>query len=339
MQPQLTETVPPVLEFKDLTVDLYTDSTSVRAVDGVSIQVRPGEILAIVGESGSGKTVLTLGPLGLMPEGVSIDVRGTATCCGHDLIDTSGSANKALRSGQVGVIFQDPISALNPMKKIGPQLCKQAMRLRGLSRSEGKKVALDLLNRTGIPDPADRYNRYPHEMSGGMLQRAMIALALVGNPRVLIADEPTTAIDATVQAQILELIKNIQKSQEIAVILITHDIGVVSSVADRVVVLYAGRVAETGTVEQVLIDPVHPYTKGLLASVPDVHSRTDRSVEGIPGTPPDQSQLCTGCPFAPRCQYALEICLEVVPCLEEIGTRSTGHLVACHVAHSTTQGT
>ena len=323
----------PILEYEALRIDLYTENASVRAVDGASFQVHPGEILAIVGESGSGKTVLTLGPLGLLPEGVSMVSSGTARCCGLDLTGAAGSARRLLRSGQVGVIFQDPISALNPMRRIGAQLCAQTVRLRGVSKPEGRQIALDLLSRTGIPDPEDRYHRYPHEMSGGMLQRAMIALALAGKPKVLIADEPTTALDATVQAQILELIKDIRKNEGLAVILITHDIGVVASAADRVVVLYAGRVAETGPVEEVLLTPVHPYTRGLLASVPDVRSDSGKGVEGIPGTPPDQSRLGIGCAFAPRCALSIAACLDLNPHLAEVETGSSGHRVACHVTN------
>ena len=323
----------PILQFENLRIDLYTETASVRAVDGASFKVDPGEILAIVGESGSGKTVLTLGALGLLPEGVSIVMDGTARCCGHDLTDGADSARTILRNGQAGVVFQDPISALNPMKKIGPQICAQTMRLRRVSKTDGRRLALDLLRRTGIPDPEDRYGRYPHEMSGGMLQRAMIALALAGNPRVLIADEPTTALDATVQAQILELIRDIRRTEGLAVVLITHDIGVVASVADRVVVLYAGRVAETGTVEDVLLKPIHPYTRGLLAAVPDIRSASGTEVEGIPGTPPDQTRLGVGCPFAPRCPDTIDACRTLTPRLAESGSGSPGHRAACHVAN------
>ena len=328
----------PILEFEDLRIDLYTETASVRAVDGASFKVHPGEILAIVGESGSGKTVLTLGALGLLPEGVSIVMNGTARCCGYDLIDGPNSAREILRRGQAGVVFQDPISALNPMKKIGPQIRAQTVRLRGVSKSEGRKLAFELLRRTGIPDPEDRYNRYPHEMSGGMLQRAMIALALSGKPRVLIADEPTTALDATVQAQILELIRDIRKSEGLAVVLITHDIGVVASVADRVVVLYAGRVAETGTVEDVLLKPVHPYTRGLLAAVPDIRSESGAEVNGISGAPPDQTRLGIGCPFAPRCADTIDACRTITPRLIEVGSVSPGHRAACHVTNPASRG-
>ena len=328
----------PILVFADLRIDLYTETASVRAVDGASLQVHHGEILAIVGESGSGKTVLTLGTLGLLPEGVSIVMSGVARCCGYDLVDGTNSARKILGSGQAGVVFQDPISALNPMKRIGPQICAQTVRLRGVSKSEGRRIALDLIRRTGIPDPEDRYERYPHEMSGGMLQRAMIALALAGNPKVLIADEPTTALDATVQAQILELIRDIRRTEGLAVILITHDIGVVASAADRVVVLYAGKVAETGAVDDVLLAPVHPYTRGLLAAVPDVRSDSATGVEGIPGTPPDQTRLGIGCPFAPRCVVAIDTCRTITPRLATVGPDSPDHLAACHVANPASVG-
>ena len=328
----------PILVFADLRIDLYTETASVRAVDGASFQVHHGEILAIVGESGSGKTVLTLGTLGLLPEGVSIVMNGVARCCGYDLVDGTNSAREILRRGQAGVVFQDPISALNPMKRIGPQICAQTVRLRGVSKSEGRRIALDLLRRTGIPDPGDRYDRYPHEMSGGMLQRAMIALALAGSPKVLIADEPTTALDATVQAQILELIRDIRSTEGLAVILITHDIGVVASAADRVVVLYAGKVAETGAVDEVLLTPVHPYTRGLLAAVPDVRSDSGNGVEGIPGTPPDQTRLGIGCPFAPRCAVAVDTCRKITPRLATVGRDSPDHLAACHVANPASVG-
>ena len=328
----------PILELADLRIDLYTETASVRAIDGASLEVHHGEILAIVGESGSGKTVLALGTLGLLPEGVSIVMNGVARCCGHDLIDGTNSAREILRSGQAGVVFQDPISALNPMKRIGPQIRAQTVRLRGVSKSQGRTIALDLLRRTGIPDPKDRYDRYPHEMSGGMLQRAMIALALAGNPKMLIADEPTTALDATVQAQILELIRDIRRTEGLAVILITHDIGVVASAADRVVVLYAGKVAETGAVDDVLLAPVHPYTRGLLAAVPDVRSDSGTGVEGIPGTPPDQTRLGIGCPFAPRCAEAIDPCRKSTPRLAAVGIESPGHLAACHVANRSRPG-
>jgi peptide/nickel transport system ATP-binding protein len=319
----------PIYDVSDLVIDLYAGSVSVRAVDGVSFAVRPRETLAVVGESGSGKTVMTLGPLGLLPEGVTVDMSGGAITNGQDLLAMAPGELSRLRGGQFGVVFQDPISALNPMKRVGPQLAAQARRLTGASRAEARQTAIGLLRRAGIPDPEDRYNRYPHEMSGGMLQRVMIALALASKPRVLIADEPTTALDATVQAQIIELIRQLQREEGIAVVLITHDIGVVSTVADRVMVLYAGRIAEEGPASEVLTAPVHPYTIGLLASVPDLRRPAGEPRQGIPGAPPDQSRLVAGCRFADRCTKVEADCRVHRPQLEQVPGSASVHRVAC----------
>ncbi len=321
-----------VYTLRDLVVDLYAPSATVRAVDGVSLDLYPGETLAVVGESGSGKTVLTLGPLGLLPEGIAIDVRGSANAGGRELLGMPPRDLSRARGRQFGVIFQDPMSALNPMRRVGPQLALQAHRLAGLSRSAAQAEAVSLLRRTGIPDPEDRYWRYPHEMSGGMLQRVMIALALVGRPKVLIADEPTTALDATVQAQILGLIRQIQREDGIAVVMITHDIGVVASVADRVVVLYAGRVAEEGTVLDVLTRPVHPYTRGLLASVPDLRRPVGEPIREIPGVPPSQTVIAPGCQFAERCPDVEPSCRLRRPVLAGVSAALDPHRVACAVA-------
>lgn len=319
----------PLYAIDNLVVDLFAPTVSVRAVDGVSFHVDPGETVAIVGESGSGKTVLTLAPLGLLPEGVRVEMRGTARAVGHELIGMDAAALSELRGGTFGVVFQDPMSALNPMLRVGPQLARQARRYRNLSAQAARTEAISLLARTGIPDPEDRYHRYPHEMSGGMLQRVMIALALAARPKVLVADEPTTALDATVQAQILDLLRQIQREEKIAVILITHDIGAVAAAADRVVVLYAGQVAEQGPVLDVLTDPIHPYTRGLLASVPDFRAKRGTERAEIPGLPPDQSQLEPGCRFAPRCDRAEPACHVRRPDLTVLaGARA----VACPVA-------
>jgi peptide/nickel transport system ATP-binding protein len=318
----------PIYEIEDLIVDLYAPTVSVRAVDGVSFHVSAGETVAIVGESGSGKTVMTLAPLGLLPEGVRVDMRGKAKVEGQDLIGMDAARLTRLRGGTFGVVFQDPMSALNPMKKVGPQLAEQARRHSGLTVDAARAAAVSLLARTGIPDPEDRYNRYPHEMSGGMLQRVMIALALAAQPKVLVADEPTTALDATVQAQILELLRDIQRTEGIAVILITHDIGAVAAAADRVVVLYAGQIAEQGPVVDVLTDPVHPYTRGLLASVPDFRAPRGAERAEIPGLPPNQAQLEPGCRFAERCALAEPECRVHRPVLVALpGARA----VACPV--------
>ncbi len=321
----------PIYSIEDLVIDLYATTVSVRAVDGVSFNVRPGETVAVVGESGSGKTVMTLGPLGLLPEGVTVDMRGSARADGSELLAMDSRQLSDLRGRYFGVIFQDPMSALNPMLKIGPQLARQARRFAGLSHEDARKEAVSLLARSGIPDPEDRYHRYPHEMSGGMLQRAMIALALAARPRVLIADEPTTALDATVQAQILELIRQIQREDGIAVVLITHDIGVVASVADRVIVLYAGQVAEEGTAMDVLTQPVHPYTRGLLASVPDFRADERAATREIPGLPPNQIRLEPGCRFAERCELVEAGCRLHRPPLQTISASTSPHRVACPV--------
>ena len=315
----------------DLVIDLYTPTVSVRAVDGVSFHVHEGETVAIVGESGSGKTVMTLGPLGLLPEGVAVDLKGKAEADGKDLLALNAFELSDMRGRYFGVIFQDPMSALNPMLKIGPQLAEQARRYAGLSPEDAKAAAVSLLTRTGIPDPQDRYDRYPHELSGGMLQRAMIALALASKPKVLIADEPTTALDATVQAQILDLIRHIQKEDGISVVLITHDIGAVAAIANRVIVLYAGQIIEEGSALDVLTKPVHPYTRGLLASVPDFRSETASGAREIPGLPPSQIKLEPGCRFADRCAQVQPTCRARRPRLQTISIDSTHHRVACPV--------
>ncbi len=317
---------------EDLVIDLYAPTVSVRAVDGASFHVNAGETVAIVGESGSGKTVMTLGPLGLLPEGVAVDMRGSVHIEGdRNLLSMDSTALSELRGRHFGVIFQDPMSALNPMLKIGPQLATQARRFAGLSRDAAERDAVSLLARLGIPDPELRYHCYPHEMSGGMLQRSMIALALSARPKILIADEPTTALDATVQAQILDLIRHIQRDSGIAVILITHDIGSVSSVAHRVVVLYAGQVAEEGSVMDVLTQPMHPYTCGLLASVPDFRSESTGAATEIPGMPPTQITIEPGCRFAERCNQAEPSCSVHRPQLRAVPGADPSHRVACPV--------
>ena len=321
----------PVYAVENLVIDLYTPTISVRAVDGVSFEVHAGETLAVVGESGSGKTVMTLGPLGLLPEGVAVDLKGIAKVDGRNLVEMSAAELSSIRGKDFGVIFQDPMSALNPMLKIGPQIAEQAARYANAGGENAKREAVSLLARTGIPDPEDRYNRYPHELSGGMLQRAMIALALASKPRVLIADEPTTALDATVQAQLLALIRQIQKQDGLAVVLITHDIGAVSALADRIIVLYAGQIVEDGNADDVLTNPVHPYTRGLLASVPDFRSPTASGAREIPGLPPNQTKLEAGCRFAPRCGQVQDRCRVRRPALEHIGGGEHPRMVACPV--------
>ena len=326
----MSPTTPPLYAVRALTIDIHSAQQSVRAVDDVSFSLWPGETVAVVGESGSGKTVMTLGPLGLLPEGVAVRVQGAASVGGTDLLATAGRDRGRARARTFGVIFQDPMSALNPMRRVGPQIAAQIRRFTDHSARAARAEAVSLLRRVGIADPEDRYGRYPHEMSGGMLQRAMIALALASKPRILIADEPTTALDATVQAQILDLLREIQRQEGLAVILITHDIGVVSAMADRVLVMYAGRIVEEGTALDVLIRPAHPYTRGLLASVPDLWARShDRSGE-IPGAPPDLARFEPGCRFADRCALEVPSCRRTQPALQPVPPAGS-HRAACPV--------
>ena len=331
LQHQPDKAQQPLYAVDNLTVDLYTAQQAVRAVDDCSFAVHAGETLAIVGESGSGKTVLTLGPLGLMPEGVSIDIRGAARTPEGDVANGGKRRRAGLLGKEFGVVFQDPSSALNPMRRIGPQLAAQSRRFGGVSVSHAKADAVAQLRRVGIADPESRYGCYPHELSGGMRQRAMIALALAGRPRVLLADEPTTALDATVQAQILDLLKSIQAVERLAVIVITHDIGVVAGLADRVAVMYAGRIVEDGDAVDVLKRPAHPYTQGLLASVPDMQSPVGTRLREIEGQPPDLSALRPGCHFAPRCFAAVDACRSLRPALAQVPSGARGHRVACPV--------
>ncbi|MDH6153646.1 MULTISPECIES: ABC transporter ATP-binding protein [Paraburkholderia] len=328
----------PLYEIEGLVIDLYTEQRTIRAVDECSLSIRPGETLAIVGESGSGKTVMTLGPLGLLPEGIAVQMRGKAKTARGDLLHASGKTLVKIRGNEFGVVFQDPLSALNPMRRIGPQLAEQARRFAGLSADDAKADAIANLGRVGIADPADRYWRYPHEFSGGMRQRAMIALALSSRPKILLADEPTTALDATVQAQILALLKRIQAEDGLAIILITHDIGVVAGMADRVAVMYAGRIVEQGAVVDVLKHPIHPYTQGLLSSVPDLDTPVGERLTEIPGAPPDLSHLERGCRFASRCFAAKPSCNLTRPALVPVSSQPVTHKVACLVMHANGQG-
>jgi len=321
---------PPVLEASDLVVRLYAPSGTVHAVNGVSWALEPGRTLAIVGESGSGKTVMTLAPLGLLPPGVSCDVTGSFRFDGRELLDAGETARAAVRGSGVGFVFQDPLSAFNPMRRIGAQIAEPARVHDGLSRRAAAERAAELLALVGLPDARRRVDMYPHELSGGMRQRAMIAMALAANPRVVVADEPTTALDATVQAQIIELLADLQQRLDMALLLITHDIGVVAGMADDVAVMYAGRIVEHGSVHDVLKRPDHPYTRGLLASVPRGETQSGTRFSGLPGTPPDLMQVARGCPFAPRCAYALAVCTAQRPDLEPPLSGETRRS-ACHV--------
>jgi peptide/nickel transport system ATP-binding protein len=323
---------PPYLRVRDLTVRFDTEDGVVRALNGLSFAVERGRTLGIVGESGSGKTVAGLAVLGLHDRRRT-RVTGEVLIDGRDVVGLDDEEVRTLRGRAVSMIFQDPLSALHPFYRVGRQIA-EAYRVHHPSagRAEARRRAIEMLDRVGIPEPGTRADAYPHEFSGGMRQRVMIAMALVNDPDLLIADEPTTALDVTVQAQILDLLEDLQREFRSAVILITHDLGVVSQVADDVLVMYGGRAVEQGSVEQVLRRPQHPYTWGLLASVPSLHGDPDVALVPIPGNPPSMLDLPGGCTFRPRCRYATragERTTTDVP--ELLPAQEPGHLVACHL--------
>jgi peptide/nickel transport system ATP-binding protein len=298
----------------------------VRAVDGVSFAVERGRTLGIVGESGSGKSVTSLAVLGLH-DSRRATITGEILVGGRNVAGRPDEEVRKLRGRDVAMIFQDPLSALHPYYSVGRQIA-EAYRVHHprAGRGEARRRTIEMLDRVGIPQPAKRVDQYPHEFSGGMRQRAMIAMALINDPDLLIADEPTTALDVTVQAQILDLLEDLQKEFNSAIILITHDLGVVSQVADEVLVMYGGRVVEHGGVEEVLRRPRHPYTCGLLASVPSLHGEAGADLVPIRGNPPSLINLPTGCAFHPRCPRAADDCRTDTPELRSLD----GHLVACH---------
>jgi oligopeptide/dipeptide ABC transporter ATP-binding protein len=314
-----------LLEVQDLKVSFSTADGVVRAVRGVSFGVEPGRTLGIVGESGSGKTVLTQTLLGLTP---GADVSGSAVFEGTDLIQLSEEKMRHVRGAQIAVIFQDPLTSLHPLYRVGWQISEMIRAHdKSVSKKEAEERSVDLLRRVGIPKPEVRVHDYPHQFSGGMRQRAMIAMALALDPKLIIADEPTTALDATVQAQILDLLLRLQADSGTALIMITHDLGVVADIADDVMVMYAGRAAEKAPKRDVFYAPHHPYTKGLLESIPS-SSAAGARLRPIAGTPPSLINLPSGCKFHPRCGYVLDRCLKEEPVLRPVG--ETGlHSSAC----------
>nr|WP_255609687.1 ABC transporter ATP-binding protein [Micromonospora sp. PLK6-60] len=323
----------PYLRVDDLRVRFDTPDGVVRAVDGVSFAVARGRTLGIVGESGSGKSVTSLAVLGLH-DARRATITGEISVGGRQLVGLPDEEVRRLRGRDMAMIFQDPLSALHPYYTVGRQIA-EAYRVHHprAGKREARSRAVDMLGRVGIPQPARRFDQYPHEFSGGMRQRAMIAMALVNDPDLLIADEPTTALDVTVQAQILDLLADLQEEFHSAIILITHDLGVVAQVADEVLVMYGGRAVEHGSVEQVLRSPQHPYTWGLLSSVPSLHGDADTDLVPIPGSPPSLINLPAGCAFHPRCRYAGrngDRSRTEVPVLAPAGR--PGHLVACHLS-------
>jgi oligopeptide/dipeptide ABC transporter ATP-binding protein len=316
----------PVLQVRDLHVEFATDDGLVRAVRGVSFDLRPGRVLAVVGESGSGKSVTALAILGLLPKGTRIT--GSARFGDRELLGMAAEEIVEVRGEHVAMIFQDPMTSLNPVHRVGDQISEAVLAHHPeLGKETAREMAVRMLGVVGIPEPELRAGMFPHEYSGGMRQRAMIALAIVNDPAVLIADEPTTALDVTVQAQVLEALQAAQQEAGAAMLLITHDLGVVAGTADDVLVMYAGRPVETGTVDQVFYEPRMPYTLGLLGSLPRVDADGDLPLTPIPGTPPSMLGLRPGCPFAPRCPLVIDRCRQEEPPLAEVG--DTGQQAAC----------
>jgi len=299
------------VEIADLSVRFVSREATVHAVNGVSLSVMPGEVLCILGESGSGKSVTLRALMRLLPAGRT-RIEGKIRIGGQDVLGLDAAGLRDLRGGNVAMIFQEPMTALDPVYTIGAQIGETVRRHRGLSRAAARVRALELLELVKIPSAARRLDSYPHELSGGLRQRAMIAMALSCGPRLLLADEPTTALDATVQIQVLVLLRRLQREMGMATIFVTHDLGVASEIADRIAVMYAGRIVEQGPVGDVLRSPLHPYTQGLLAST--VHGqRRDNDIEAIPGSPPDLRRLPSGCAFAPRCGFVTSTCRAGVP--------------------------
>jgi len=320
----------PLLSVRDLHVNFGTGEGDVQAVRGVSFDIGRGETLAIVGESGSGKSV-TASAIMRLNFGADVRVSGSALFEGQDILAMSEEEVRLKRGSDIAMIFQDPLTALNPFYTVGNQIAEAyAIHHPGTPKKEMRDLVLDSISKVGISEPLKRINQYPHEFSGGMRQRIVIAMALINRPKLLIADEPTTALDVTVQAQILELISAMQEEHGSAVLLITHDLGVVAEVTKRVLVMYAGRLVEVASVEDVFSSPTHPYTRGLLNSVRSLDSERHSHLEPIPGTPPSLIDLPSGCPFHSRCQYAASLngrCSTEVPELKVVGNSFT----ACHL--------
>ena len=318
-----------LLEVKGLSTRFKVEGGEFTAVDDISFSVQAGRTLGIVGESGCGKSVTSLSIMGLLAKGQGRIAAGSITFDGVDLTQLPAAGMRALRGNRIAMIFQEPMTSLNPVLSVGEQIAETLRLHEGLTPKQAMAKASDMLGLVNIPKPAQRVNDYPHQFSGGMRQRVMIAMALSCKPKLLIADEPTTALDVTIQAQILDLLNELKSQMGMSIMLITHAMGVVAETAQRVVVMYAGRVVEEATVEKLFASPAHPYTKGLIRSIPriDFDSANKQRLEAIPGSVPKLINPPKGCRFAPRCQYASDRCSQEMPEIREI---STGHLVACH---------
>lgn len=301
-----------LLSVNQLRTHFFSEHGEVQAVRDVSFELKEGEILGIVGESGSGKSITCMSILRLLKSTGKI-LNGEVNWLGTDLLALDEEAIRKMRGEQIGVIFQDPMSSLNPLITVGEQVIETLLCHKNMTRSEAKARAIELFELVKIPSASSRLNAYPHEFSGGMRQRIMIAIALACDPKLLIADEPTTALDVTIQRQILQLLKELQQKLGMSIILITHDLGVIAEMADRMLVMYSGMIMESGSVETIFNSPTHPYTQGLLNSTPQKALSQKQRLKSIPGTPPDMRSPPTGCGFAPRCEYAMQQCLEACP--------------------------
>jgi peptide/nickel transport system ATP-binding protein len=317
----------PLLEIRDLRISFRTEHGLVRAVDGISLSIAAGEAVGIVGESGSGKTISMLAVMRLIRDPNAV-IEGQVLHNGRDLMQLPEKEMQAIRGGDIAMIFQDPMTALTPVYTVGWQIAEQLRAHESLSKRQARVQAVSLLAEVGIPNPERRVDEYPHQFSGGMRQRAMIAMGLSCNPSLLIADEPTTALDVTIQAQILDLMKRLRRDHGSSILLITHDMGAVGELAERVVVMYAGRVVEEGPKETIFRDPQHPYTWGLLGSIPRVDRPRVRRLAAIPGSPPSLLDVREGCRFEPRCRYRFERCATRPELLERV---APGRRDACHL--------
>ena len=319
-------TASPVLDVKDVVTRFHTQDGMVHAVNGISFSLNEGELLGIVGESGSGKSVTMMSLLKLLPMPPAEIVSGEAHFEGEDLLKLDPNKMRHVRGKRIGFIFQDPMTSLNPVLTVGYQLTESLREHLGMSRKAARQRGVELLKLVGIPMAESRLNDFPHQFSGGMRQRVMIAIALACDPKVLIADEPTTALDVTIQAQILELVKRLRQELGMAIIWITHDLGVVAGIADRVMVMYGGFVVERAGVKELYSNPKHPYTQALLRTLPDMDGDRSERLESIKGQPPDLHHKPVSCPFAPRCPHVFERCLQANPLLESV---ADGHELAC----------
>ena len=316
----------PLLEVKNLKTQFFTQDGVVKAVDDVSFYVMPGETLGVVGESGSGKSMTGLSIMRLIPNPPGKIVNGEVTFNGRDILKMSEEQVRSIRGNDIAMIFQDPMTSLNPVLTINRQISEALQLHMGMNKEQAKRRSIELLTMVGIPNAEERVGQYPHQFSGGMRQRVMIAMALSCNPKLLIADEPTTALDVTIQAQILDLMRTLQNETGTGVIMITHSMGVVAGMADRVQVMYAGHIVETASTEEIFANPRHPYTVGLMKSIPRLDARNKEKLQPIRGLPPDLIDLPDMCPFVPRCNYAREKCEQKNPPLIQV---APGHMSAC----------